>query len=98
MEKIGLISTSLAEKIVMTATEMPYRITAETISSTCGQRISHGGAWNLVQKIGERIHEEETHAVKQMEAGQAEGKESFPVLFEEMDGVWLSMQVKNIKR
>ena len=32
------------------------------------------------------------HNVKQMEAGQAEGKTEIPVLFEEMDGVWLFMQ------
>lgn len=92
MDKIGLISTNLAEKIAMTVTESPYRVTADIISETCGQSISHGGAWNLVQRLGERISEEEDYAVKQMEAGQAEGKESLPVLFEEMDGVWLSMQ------
>lgn len=92
MDKIGLISTNLAEKIAMTVTEAPYRVTAELISETCGQSISHGGAWKLVQKLGERICEEEGHAVKQMEAGQAEGKNGVPVLFEEMDGVWLSMQ------
>ena len=33
-----------------------------------------------------------------MEAGQAEGRESLPVLFEEMDGVWLSMQNKDHKK
>lgn len=92
MDKIGLISTNLAEKIAMTVTESPYRVTADIISETCGQSISHGGAWNLVQRLGERISEEEDYAVKQMEAGQAEGKKSLPVLFEEMDGVWLSMQ------
>ncbi len=98
MDKIGLISTNLAEKIAMTVTEAPYRVTAETISETCGQSISHGGAWNLVQKLGERISEEEDHAVKQMEAGQTEGKEGIPVLFEEMDGVWLSMQDSGHKK
>lgn len=92
MDKIGLISTNLAEKTAMTVTEAPYRVTAELISETCGQSISHGGAWKLVQKLGERICEEEEHTVKQMEAGQAEGKNGVPVLFEEMDGVWLSMQ------
>lgn len=92
MDKIGLISTNLAEKIAMTVTESSYRVTADIISETCGQSISHGGAWNLVQRLGERISEEEDHAVKQMEAGQAEGKKGLPVLFEEMDGVWLSMQ------
>lgn len=98
MDKIGLISTNLAEKIAMTVTESPYRVTAGIISETCGQGISHGGAWNLVQRLGERISEEEDHAVKQMEAGEAEGKEGVPVLFEEMDGVWLSMQDKAHKK
>ena len=92
MDKIGLISTNLAEKIALTVTEAPYRTTADIISHTCGQRISTQGVWNLMQRLGERIDEEERHAVKQMEAGQAEGTRILPVLFEEMDGVWLSMQ------
>lgn len=98
MDKIGLISTNLAEKIAMTVTESPYRVTAELISETCGQSISHGGAWNLVQRLVERISEEEDYAVRQMEAGQAAGKAEIPVLFEEMDGVWLSMQDKAHKK
>lgn len=98
MDKIGLISTNLAEKIAMTVTESPYRVTADIISGTCGQSISHGGAWNLMQKLGERISEEEDYTVKQMEAGQAEGKAEIPVLFEEMDGVWLSMQDSTHKK
>lgn len=92
MDKIGLISTNLAEKIAMAVTESPYRVTAEAISGTCGQSISHGGAWNLVQRLGERVREEEDHDVERMETGQAQGKAGIPVLFEEMDGVWLSMQ------
>ena len=72
MDKIGMISTNLAQKIAMAVTEAPYRVAAETISSACGQSISHGGAWDLAQKLGERISEEEDHAVKQMEAGQAQ--------------------------
>ena len=81
MEKIGLLSTNLAEKIAMIVTESPYRVTAETISETCGQSISHGGVWNLVQRLGERISKEEEYAVKQMESGQAEGQREIPVLF-----------------
>ena len=92
MEKIGLLSANLAEKIAMTAAESPYRVTAQAISSTCGQSVSHGGAWNLVQKIGERISREEAHEVKRMEAGESGGEKVLPVLFEEMDGVWLHMQ------
>ena len=98
MNKIGLISTNLAEKIAMTVTESPYRVTAEAISSTCGQRISAGGVWNVMQRLGERISQEEEHAVKQMNADQSEGTREIPVLFEEMDGVWLHMQDKNHKK
>ena len=92
MDKIGLISTNLAEKIALTVTESSYRVTADMISSTCGQSISAGGVWNIMQRLGERIDEEEVHAVKQMDADQSEGTREVPVLFEEMDGVWLNMQ------
>jgi len=43
MDKIGLMFTNLAGKIAETVTEAPYRATAEMISSTCGQTVSHGG-------------------------------------------------------
>lgn len=61
----------------MTVTEAPYRVTAETISSTCGQTISSGGVWNMMQRLGERIDEEEYHAVKEMHADQSQGEKSF---------------------
>ena len=98
MDKIGLISTNLAEKIALTVTESPYRTTADIISRTCGQTISAQGVWNMMQRLGERIEEEERYAVEQMEAKQAEGKRELPVLFEEMDGVWLSMQDEHHKK
>ena len=98
MDKIGLLSTNLAEKIALTVTEAPYRTTADIISHTCGQRISAQGVWNMMQRLGERIDEEERHAVSQMKAKQAEGKRELPVLFEEMDGVWLSMQDEHHKK
>ncbi len=98
MDKIGLISTNLAEKIALTVTESPYRVTSEIISSTCGQDISAGGVWNIIQRLGERIDEEECHAVKQMDAEQTEGKKRIPILFEEMDGVWLHMQNEKHKK
>lgn len=98
MDKIGLFSTNLAEKIAMAVTETPYRAAAETISSTSGQSVSAGGAWNMMQRLGERISREEEQAVIQMKAGQTEGKRETPVLFEEMDGVWLCMQDEQHKK
>ena len=98
MDKIGLISTNLAEKIALTVTESPYRTTADIISQTCGQSISAQGVWNMMQRLGERIDEEERYAVKQMEADDSEGTRGLPVLFEEMDGVWLRMQDKHHRK
>lgn len=98
MDKIGLISTNLAEKLAMTVTESPYRVTSDIVSSTGGQSISAGGVWNVMQRLGERISEEEEHAVKQMNADQSEGQREIPVLFEEMDGVWLNMQDEHHKK
>ena len=98
MDKIGLISTNLAEKIALTVTESPYRTTADIISQTCGQTISAQGVWNMMQRLGERIDEEERYAVKQMEADESEGTRGLPVLFEEMDGVWLRMQDKHHRK
>jgi len=92
MEKIGLISENLAEKIADLATEAPYRETANTITSTTGCYVSAQGAWGVIQRIGERIDEEERHSVDQMNSGRDEGKKATQVLFEEMDGVWIRRQ------
>ena len=98
MDKIGLISTNLAEKIADCVTEESYRTAAETISSTSGQTISHGGVWNVAQRLGERVNEEEEHMVKKMHADSLHAEKETDVLFEEMDGVWLKLQGKNHKK
>ena len=92
MDKIGLISTNLAEKICMAVTDSPFRKGAEQVSGNTGEYVSHAGAWNVIQKLGERIINEEELAVQRMKAGDTTGKKSVPILFEEMDGVWLRMQ------
>ena len=52
----------------------------------------------MMQRLGERIDEEELYAVKQMDADQSEGEKEIPVLFEEMDGVWLNIQDEHHKK
>ncbi len=88
MGKIGLVSENLAEKIADLATEAPYRETALAVSSTTGTSVSAQGAWNIMQRIGERINKEEEHDVTLMKAGKEKGEKAVPVLFGEMDGVW----------
>lgn len=92
MEKIGLISENLAEKIADLATEAPYRQTAKTVSGTTGISISAQGAWGMMQRLGERIVREEEASVDRMNAGTSGGTKALPVLFEEMDGVWIRRQ------
>ena len=98
MDKIGLISTNLAERIVETVTEAPYRTASDMIGATSGQTISSMGIWNVVQRLGERIRDEEEYSAKQMDADESTGKKVIPILFEEMDGVWLSMQDSKHKK
>ena len=58
MEKIGLISPNLAEKIALTVTESPYRFSPDVITDTCCQSTSHWGVRNLIRQLGERIRDE----------------------------------------
>ena len=53
---------------------------------------------NMMQRLGERIDEEEQYAVKEMHADRAQGEKVIPVLFEEMDGIWLHMQNSNHRK
>lgn len=92
LDKIGLISSTLAERIAYSVTEETFRATAESISTISGQTISAQGVWNLVQKLGERVNEEEASEVSLMNSGALKGENNVAVLFEEMDGVWLKMQ------
>ena len=92
MKRIGLISENLAEIIADAATEEPYRKASGSVSTMTGSSISAQGAWDVIQKVGERIDEEEAYAVNQMNTYQSRGKKAIPVLFEEMDGVWIRQQ------
>ena len=92
MDTIGLISTNLAEKIAEAATDVPFRKAASHVSNTTGQVISHAGAWNVVQAIGEKLAKEEKLLVKEFHNEQTRGNKETPILFEEMDGVWLKAQ------
>lgn len=92
IEKIGMISENLAEKIADAVTESPYRTASENITEMTGNSISAQGAWGMMQRLGERVIKEEEHAVNQMNTNQSKGEKALPVLFEEMDGVWIRQQ------
>jgi len=98
MEKVGLISTNLAEKLVHGITEMSYRECASKVTEMTGQSISPMGVWNVIQALGEKVVEEEKELVEAYKKGNIQGEETTPVLFEEADGVYINLQGKDRKK
>ncbi len=92
MEKIGTISTNLAKIIARTTIDMPFRKAADNISMTTGQNISSHGVWNVTQKIGSMIQEEEEELLDELKKEDTRGNEECKVLFQEADGVYINIQ------
>lgn len=92
LDNIGLVSRNLAEHIVSNVTELSYRASAKNISEMTGQSISAMGAWNVIQALGEKVCNDEEEITQAHKDGLIQGEKVAPVLFEEMDGVVLSMQ------
>ena len=97
-DSVGLISPNLIEKILDYSCEMSYREVSQAISNLTNQPLSHQGVWNIVQALGERQTEIENELIKANRNNELSGKQEAKVLFEEADGIWLSMQNKNRKK
>lgn len=90
LENIGLISTNMAELLVKGITELSYR--------ACAAKVSAMGVWNVIQTLGEKVCEEEKALVESHKEGHVHGEKEVPVLFEEADGVYISLQGTDRKR
>ena len=97
MEGVGKFSENFIDQLVNGITTQSFRGCARNLSGTTGQTISGMGVWTIVQKLGERLCEEEKDLRKATEAGLVTGQKEVPVLFEEIDGVYLSMQREDRK-
>lgn len=95
LETIGFMSPNLVEKVVENASNVSFRKAAENVTELTGQDISHGAVWNIVQELGRRISKSEKEKVAEYKAGELCGEKEVKVLFEEADGLWLSMQGKD---
>lgn len=95
LENVGLISTNMAELLVKGITELSYRACAAKVSEMTGQSISAMGVWNVIQALGEKVCEEEKELVESHKKGCLHGEKEVPVLFEEADGVYISLQGKD---
>jgi hypothetical protein len=97
LDTIGKISPNLTEKILGNICETGYREVSKTVSELTNQTISHQAVWNVVQSVGEKQIEAEKQLVEKFKANKLSGTKEVPILFEEADGVWLSMQGKSRK-
>ena len=91
----GRVTSNLAARIAECVSVCSYREAAEKVSSMTGQAISHGGAWNVIQELGEKLSEAEEVDAQLAAEDQGRGEVIAPILFEEADGVWINMQGKD---
>ena len=98
LETIGKISPNLVEKMLSQICEMPYREVSNAVTSLTNQTISHQAIWDVVQTVGEKQADAEKQLVRLHEEDKLSGEREVSALFEEADGIWLSMQGKSRKR
>jgi len=99
IETIGKVSLNFAEKMIDTACEKSYRASAKNIYKLTGQTISHEGVRNVILKVGEKIAKKEDEKAKlHDEEKLVPGTKEIPALFEEADGLWISLQGKDKKK
>jgi len=98
MFNVGKMSAALIEVVTSQLTVEAYRPAANAVNIMTGITLSHGSIWNITQKLGEVIREDEDRKTALHESGEITGKKEVEVLFEEADGVYLKLQGKDRKR
>ena len=94
----GFFSALLSEEIIRAVCESTYRGGARAISELSGQAVSHTAAWNVVQQTGRAVDVQEKQAAARAAKNESVGELETPLLFEEQDGIWLSLQGKSRKQ
>lgn len=92
IEKIGLFSKNICDKIVEVASKNSYRETAAIITKTTNTIVSHQECWKIVQEVGKSIVNKENNILNEMYEDKLKPTREVKVLFEEEDGVWLKIQ------
>ena len=99
LEGTGQYSDLLTELVVEACCTNSYREAARLVSKMTGQSLSHTAAWSLTQLVGKHVDAQEQRLAEMAsnpEVGGIGGIET-KVLFEEQDGIHLSMQGKSRK-
>ena len=97
VDKIGNISSGVCKLITESICESSYRATARQISEQTGERISAQGVWNVVQAVGEKLKAQDERNAELDEANAGKGEIRTKLLYEENDGIWISLQGESRK-
>lgn len=92
INRIGKFSENMAEILVDKVCESSYRVSAQETSHTTGQTVSHTGVWNIIQALGCECERRDNELIKRHKEGMSSGERKAPVLFEEADGIYISLQ------
>lgn len=95
VETIGDFSVGLSSKIVQSIQETTYRETARQIADSTGSSMSPMAVWNVVQKAGERGAKFVDRHTELHLNDQGVGKLESKLLYEENDGIYISLQGKD---
>ena len=95
MDAVGKMSLNLVESIISATSKMSFRDAAEEINRNTKAGITFQSAWNVVQKFGDKLEEEEAALIRDYEKAAIETGKEVPVLFEEADGIFLHLQGKD---
>ncbi len=95
LDTVGLFSDTVCMMAVEAACAVSYRTAATTLNDLTGLNLSHESVWRIVQNAGdwEQSRVEGLAAAAKAECGA--GAYETPVLYEEMDGVYLDLQGKD---
>lgn len=102
-ERLGMTvfqsyTEAVVETVVKQCTQVSFRKAAEAVSEMTGLSISHGTAWNMVQRFGHGLDENDKQLVEKDRQNQLDGERVVPVVFEEADGDYLPIQRHNRKK
>lgn len=92
LDTVGLFSDTVCMMAVEAACAVSFRTAAIALNDLTGLNLSHESVWRIVQNAGrwEQARVEGLAAAAKAEAGA--GTYKTPVLYEEMDGVYLALQ------
>ncbi len=95
LDTVGLFSDTVCMIVAEAACAVSYRTAATTLKDLTGLDISHESVWRIVQTAG---NWEQARVEGLADAAKAEcdaGTYETPVLYEEMDGVYLALHGKD---